>query len=1328
MDTDRNLLFGVLALQADLIDANHFVEACTLWANQKQTSLSDLLVERGWLTAADRADVERLLERKLKKHSGDARAGLAEVTTDAVKQSLATVPDADIRQSLAGMSTPVAPGQVLLSTTAYIPESRDRYTLTRLHAQGGIGRVWLAHDASLGRDVALKELLPERAVHPTVWARFLKEAQVTGQLEHPSIVPIYEMGRRPEDDAPFYTMRFVRGRTLAEAAAAHHRRRAQGEAGLLELRELLGAFVGVCNAVAYAHSRGVLHRDLKPQNVILGNYGEVVLLDWGLAKVTGQADGDGDAAPVSLPTSDTTEATLQGQVLGTPAYMAPEQAEGRLGLLAPATDVYGLGAILYEVLTGKPPFTDPDMPTLLRRVIHDTPERPRQLAVDVPAPLEAVCLKALAKKPAERFGSAKEVAGEIQRWLAGEPVSVYRDPLVIRLGRWARKHRNTVAVSTALLQTGVVVLAVSVVLMGRSRAQVDRERRRAEAVNNFLVKDLLAQADPDLNQAGEKLTVRELLDKAAGALETSLSLKETPEVEGAVRSAIGNTYYGLGLYQLAREQLEQAVACQERERDTPASERIFTKNRLCWVIYKLGSYDETMARQLLAQARAELGPDHEETVYAADTLATIALGNHSRLEAFALLRDNLSTQKRVHGPDHLLTIRAALNFADCLISNELGDNPQNLDEALTILLSSRDAARRLGPKHPQGLYFESKLGFLYLRQGKFALAQDVLSPLLERFEQVLGPDHIDVAVCTENLALAEEGLGRLEAAEKHLLRAQAIRKRQLGEGHALTRRADIHLARICLAQGKQAEAVAWFRFLLAYETDPSGRPTSRPADLPSLDHLGDALSGKGDPASCEQLVAELSRNIQWLTWESDWMRHYVMALQAEAWLRIGEREKGDAVALINNAISALESNKATPSHILDQARACLKRASKSNPDPLKAAEWRSESTRRLEQLYELKQKQVGPDHPQTHSIRYRLAFQYWKTKQLDRSIPLYEHMFKYLEARLGRTAPETLETMANLGINYCEAGRLAEGLPLLEEAHQKGKALANLVWVRYTLVTVYVNAARPAEAIALLQELGPNELATENTRYTLAFLYWKTKQFDKSIPLYEDALKRREAKLGRANPETLEAMANLGVNYFDAGRRTEALPLLEEAYQKGKGQASLAWVSTALLAAYVKAEKTAEAMSLLHEQIDAVRQNAKPGSPELAQVLQDAGKGFLDLKQFKTAEPLLRESLVLRENLVKTNQLPPWRVANAKSVLGAALLGQQEYADAEPLLVAGYYGLKKDEKVLPEGTYILDALQRLVELYEGTGNKDKAAHWQKELDASKAARSASKSP
>src|SRR5262249_52658322 len=179
-------------------------------------------------------------------------------------------------------------------------------------------------------------------------------ARVTGQLEHPGIVPVYELAKRPENQQPFYTMRFVQGRTLSAAAASFHEQRSAGRAGLLELRALLNAFVTVCNALAYAHARGVVHRDLKGENILLGEFGEVIVLDWGLAKVLGQAE---EGTPVQVNEDPALQATLEGQVMGTPAYMAPEQAAGQVERIDTRTDVYGLGAIFYELLTGQPPFS-----------------------------------------------------------------------------------------------------------------------------------------------------------------------------------------------------------------------------------------------------------------------------------------------------------------------------------------------------------------------------------------------------------------------------------------------------------------------------------------------------------------------------------------------------------------------------------------------------------------------------------------------------------------------------------------------------------------------------------------------------------------------------------------------------------------------------------------------------------------------------------------------------------------------------------------------------------------------------------------------------------
>jgi tRNA A-37 threonylcarbamoyl transferase component Bud32 len=285
-DTDRNLLFGVLALQADLVDAAQFAEACSAWAARKDQPLAELMVQRGWLTDEDRAHVDYLLRRSLKKHGGDARRSLGNLTLDQVRDVLRSVDDAAVRKSMHQLPAP-GPGYVLMTTMDFRLGQRSRYTLTRVHGEGGLGRVYVAHDRDLNRNVALKELRAEKAQSPETWQRFFREAQLTGQLEHPNIVPVYEVGRRDEDGQPFYTMRLVRGQTLRESLRDYHERRVAGRTDPLEWPKLLQSFISICNAVGYAHSRGVVHRNLKPENVMLGGHGEVIVLDWGLPRLWG---------------------------------------------------------------------------------------------------------------------------------------------------------------------------------------------------------------------------------------------------------------------------------------------------------------------------------------------------------------------------------------------------------------------------------------------------------------------------------------------------------------------------------------------------------------------------------------------------------------------------------------------------------------------------------------------------------------------------------------------------------------------------------------------------------------------------------------------------------------------------------------------------------------------------------------------------------------------------------------------------------------------------------------------------------------------------------
>jgi serine/threonine protein kinase len=439
MDTERNLLFGLMALRVGIIDSLALIEILRQWSPGRKGALADLLAERGQISADQRAEAEVFQEELVRASGGDVRSAFWSAFLNlplvvesgaaaAVRETLLAILEESVQRTVIrdepgnahtatvhgaerGRGSP-APHELLKSALPAGP----RYTRTMLHAAGGMGSVWLARDAAIGRDVALKELRADTVAGSTVPLRFLREARITGQLEHPGIVPVYEIGADPQNGHPYYTMRFVRGRTLTEATREFHDHRRAGHDDPLEFVALLGAFVSVCHTIAYAHSHGIIHRDLKGENIVLGDYGEVIVLDWGLAKRLG-ADDDGAVEPVGQHAEPGAPVqTMMGQVMGTPAYMAPEQAQGRLDLIGPATDIFGAGAIFYEILAGQPPFAGTSTVEVLQQASQGEIVPPRVFWPDVPPDLEAICLKALSKDPADRHGSAVELARRVQGW------------------------------------------------------------------------------------------------------------------------------------------------------------------------------------------------------------------------------------------------------------------------------------------------------------------------------------------------------------------------------------------------------------------------------------------------------------------------------------------------------------------------------------------------------------------------------------------------------------------------------------------------------------------------------------------------------------------------------------------------------------------------------------------------------------------------------------------------------------------------------------------------------------------------------------------------
>ena len=353
-----------------------------------------------------------------------------------------------------------------------VQEHPGRYSMIKVFRSGGMGQITLVHDNHLGRDIALKTLLPDRVQGasknrtrtgaPTmelltvpIIARFLQEAHITGQLEHPSIIPIYEMGYK-EDGTLYYTMQYVRGLSIEE--------KLKEAKDLKDRLLLLTHFLDMCQAMAYAHSRGVIHRDLKPMNVMVGKYGETIVIDWGIAKVKGEVDINAkdlsdNVKVLQVGDTQATAKTMYGQTIGSPFYMPPEQAAGKTDQVDERADIYALGAILYVILTGQPPYHGMNVREFLVKVQQFDPKPVLEVEKQAPKELAAIVAKAMQRKREDRYQTSAELASEVEKFLSGGLVSAYEYSAAELFKRWYKRNRVvvnlTLAASVLLLAVGV---------------------------------------------------------------------------------------------------------------------------------------------------------------------------------------------------------------------------------------------------------------------------------------------------------------------------------------------------------------------------------------------------------------------------------------------------------------------------------------------------------------------------------------------------------------------------------------------------------------------------------------------------------------------------------------------------------------------------------------------------------------------------------------------------------------------------------------------------------------------------------------------------------
>jgi len=857
MERDRNLLFGVMAVQLRRITPAQLVEVAAAWATDPTHDLAERLVGSGALSASDRELLERLVGEAVAVHGGDVAATLSLLGGDEeVRRSFGGAVERDpagvVRVSSAATSPPPAALEAGSVHEPEVEEAAGRYTLRSEHGRGGIGRVLVVHDQCLGRDVALKELLPETGGGASggqspvrqsghIVSRFLQEARVTGQLEHPAIVPVYELGRR-RDGSVYYTMKLVRGRSL---------RQALDQADTLTARmALLPHFADLCQAVAYAHSRGVIHRDLKPANVMVGEFGETVVIDWGLAKVRGKEDIHAAEMTRSfrqVETGDAPARTAYGVAVGTPVYMPPEQARGAVEAVDERSDLYSLGAVLYEILTGRMPFEGASIAEVLTKVVRGQPKPIAAYAPDTPPELVAICERAMAKEKTARYQTARELAQEVQRFLSGALVQAYQYRFAEHLRRFLRRHRAVVATASAFALVLAAVLAGAVAWNVRERRRAEREAETATQVSEFL-QSVFAVSDPG-EARGNSITARELLDRASERVGRELAGQ--PAVQARMMTTMGSVYVALGLYEEARPHYEEAVRLRRGGGASDTVELAESLTNLAEVVAALGDFDraEPLLREALEVQRRPPARDSEQLGVTLSTLGSLLQAKGDYAAAEPLHREALEVWRRVLGEEHRLVAGGVGNLGFLLY--EKGDYA-----AAEPLYRESLAMRRrlLGNDHPEVALALNNLAALLLATGDYQAAEPMFREVLELRRRLLGGEHPDVAVSLNNLAAVLEDTGNPAAAEPLYREALAMWRRLVGDDHPVVASCLNNLGSVLRAMGEDVAAEQMLRESLAMQRRLLG--DAHPGVATALNNLASLLEARGDRDGAEPLFRE----------------------------------------------------------------------------------------------------------------------------------------------------------------------------------------------------------------------------------------------------------------------------------------------------------------------------------------------------------------------------------------------------------------------------------------------------------------------------------------
>jgi eukaryotic-like serine/threonine-protein kinase len=831
------------------------------------------------------------------------------------------------------------------------PRLIGRYRINRLIARGGQGAVYEAEQDNPSRLVALKVIATALASADLI-RRFEQEAQALGRLQHPGIAQIYEAGTAFTGFTaqPYFAMEFIRGENLRDYAAAHE----------LDIRQRLELVIKVCDAVQHAHQRGIIHRDLKPANIIVDASGQPKILDFGVARLgAGEEEVDRGFAA---------QTTGQGQIVGTLAYMSPEQLLDDPLETDTRADVYALGVILFELLAGRQPFKLSSRLDEALAVIRDA-EAPRLGAIDrrLRGDLELIVAQALRKDKTLRYGAASALAADLRRFLADEPISARRPSTLYVAAKFAVRHRILAGAALAVL----IVLVSEVVastyeavradqarraatrerdLALKAEARADRERdaanraeiqaevaaikaeterRRADreaettrSVNDFLTNDLLAQASAN-TQAGSHQTpdpdlkVRTALDRAAEKL--TGKFKDNPALEASIRQTIGAAYNDLGLYPQAQAQLERAVALRAAALGAEHADTLNSASDLASAQWFQGRYADAEAgyKRVLAGRIRTQGVQSRATLASRFDLASTLIAEGRLKEAESLTRETLALQKKVLGPSDPDTLKTENNLS------ALYYQEHKLTEAVreqeTVVRMERQA---FGESHPETLRATTNLAALYWSQGAVENSARVLEVVLPLSRRALGETHPDTLTATNLLSNIYRSQGRYEQSSALAEAVYEARRRLLGDQHPETLSSLELLARNDESRGRFHAAAE--RAALAVEGRLKAQGERHVASLRAEGDLGRYLVEDGRATEAEPLLAKAASGLEKAE-PDNWTR-----FAAAGYLGVARLDRGDngpeVEALLRDAYAGLTHASTANAQLAAHAQSAFDKA------------------------------------------------------------------------------------------------------------------------------------------------------------------------------------------------------------------------------------------------------------------------------------------------------------------------------------------------------------------------------------------------------------------